>query len=1613
VNAIDHWSDLTQGGRLLDRKALEQLPEPRALGSVFADRLRDALTQLPADRSASGEVLSALLDFVLEDTCGLATGWAKGPGVSAEHSERLIDGTELKPRRILKREGQNVLAVFTTAADRIGLHQGRRPLARAIEYLRRRKITLGLVTNGREWRLVFADPDNLAWVQWSAERWLEGDKLHPTLELFRRVISADTLTPGKDGAAPTLIESIRTTRRGQATLSAELGERVRAAVELLLRSRRSVLDPVWSSQDPKSVYVAACHFVMRLVVVLFAEARELLPVDNPIYHHAYGIRGLIEALERAGVDRRKARTSAWPRLLGLFKLIHGGSLHPQLLVTAYGGDLFRAGDAGGDAVQKALSVLESSAEPPTDDVIYDIVTLLTRTTERVREGAGWRKVAAPVDFTELTSEYIGILYEGLLDYELRRAGDEPVVFLGLGEQPALPLDRLEQMDEKQLRSLVDKAKLKKKAGEEEEDEAEEDTEEEAENGDEEAEPADEVSAIEALLPGDDQRLKAWERAVKWAARAATAGKLIKAPKNKAATQDAAWKAQLDATAKALIVGLKLPGEFYLVRWGGTRKGAGTFYTRPQLTLPTVRRTLEPLLRDSEGRVRKPEDLLALKICDPAMGSGSFLVAAIRVLTEKVIEALHVHRRIDVVGDHVRISCELLPDADRDQPEDRVQAIVRRAVVEYCIYGVDVDPLAVELARVALWVETLDRRLPFTFLDHKLRCGNALVGAWLDRFRDYPLLAWWRQSPDEKWRGVAHAQGEWAESLKDHRATVVQEQADLLAGQRSLLAGSVTDDELKAAIDRVRAMYGRLRRIPASQPDKRAELWRTQVAPDPALARVREALDAWCAVWFWPLDRLDDAPRPANLLAPTQAAKQTTARLRDEIRFFHWELEFPDVFTGAGTGFDAILANPPWETIQAHSLEFFSSVDPLYRSYGKQDALRRQRELFEAQPDVETAWLQRLSRVRELTNFARFAGEPHGDGKDPQQTRVGLVPRRPKESDRLHQKWAAKRRAHVGLADPAHPYQRQGEGKPYSYRLFAEQAYALLQRGGQLGVLVPSGFYMDAGSVELRRLLLEASEWRWLYGFENRQGIFDIHRAFKFAVVIAAKGGSPSTVAAAFMRHDVDDWSEARGAVAYPVDRIRAFSPKTLSVLEVRSDLDIEISEVMRAQAVMVGDDRAEGWQVRYKREFNSTDDSAAMPSVETWLEKGFVATEFLDYRGPNDEVALPVLSGRVIDQHNFAAASWVTGKGRSSEWKPTSASKKDFRPEFLMASQYYVQSDKRFGYPKMAFMEVASATNERTCIGALTPDWPGIHKTPFLWSRGGDYGWTAALSAVFNSFAFDYAARLSVGGLSLGWFLLEVLPLPAATPSLRELGRYALRLGAAHPVMAPYWVRCYGPDERKVPWKQLWAITPSERTRVRAIIDAAVAFSYGLEPNHYRWILRDCDRSSADLSDKRTTRTLDPKGFWRVDKQRPPELRASLLSLVALTDLNALWKKHGGSRDDAIRSFLRLNDGDGWELPREVRLADHGCGDDARSQVVAPVAQALGDRYEQWQLSDSVVESWADCERLARSVLGAAGLRSVAEPGRARAAGAKVLRSGSSPEPTEKKPSVHQRKLFE
>ena len=264
--------------------------------------------------------------------------------------------------------------------------------------------------------------------------------------MLRTLLAPALWTPTEEETPAPLLQAVLDSRKGQAELSQVLGERVREAVELLVQGHGEALKEHCAEVDPADIYRAAVRVVMRLVVVLFAESRELLPRDNALYHGSYGLTGLLEELEKIaarGGGRLARSCNAWPRVPALFHLVHDGSHHPSLLVPAYGGELFALGDPESpDGLSRALAVFESACfdhEVLPDRDVHRVLERITRTRVKLRHGRASTWVPAPVDFSDLSSEYIGILYEGLLDFELKTApAGDPVIFLSVGNQPALP-----------------------------------------------------------------------------------------------------------------------------------------------------------------------------------------------------------------------------------------------------------------------------------------------------------------------------------------------------------------------------------------------------------------------------------------------------------------------------------------------------------------------------------------------------------------------------------------------------------------------------------------------------------------------------------------------------------------------------------------------------------------------------------------------------------------------------------------------------------------------------------------------------------------------------------------------------------------------------------------------------------------------------------------------------------------------------------------------------------------------------------------------------------------------------------------------------------------------
>jgi hypothetical protein len=322
------------------------------------------------------------------------------------------------------------------------------------------------------------------------------------------------------------------------------------------------------------------------------------------------------------------------------------------------------------------------------------------------------------------------------------------------------------------------------------------------------------------------------------------------------------------------------------------------------------------------------------------------------------------------------------------------------------------------------------------------------------------------------------------------------------------------------------------------------------------------------------------------------------------RFFHWELEFPDVFTASRPGFDAMLGNPPWEIQKPNSKEFFSNHDPLYRAYGKQEALGKQLDYFKSLPELEHQWIAYNAGIKGMSNWVKCVGQPFGDrvtkdkdGKKKHDLNLGGRGANGfAESERLHEKWRRQRSKRKGFADPAHPFVHQGSADLNTYKMFLELSHALMRPQGRMGMIVPSGIYTDKGTTNLRELFLDHCDWQWLFGFENREGIFDIHRSFKFSPLIVQKGGTTQAIRAAFMHRNVDDWAFAeRHVLAYPRERVLEFSPYSKAILEIRSDKDLRVLQKIYANGVLLGDQSERGWGVKYAREFDMTNDSKLFP----------------------------------------------------------------------------------------------------------------------------------------------------------------------------------------------------------------------------------------------------------------------------------------------------------------------------------------------------------------------------------------------------------------------------------
>ena len=560
-------------------------------------------------------------------------------------------------------------------AKRVGMGRGRAVYSAFVTLLRETGVPRAwILTNVPQFRLDICWLDFDAWLEWEADRWFED-------AVGRRQLSGLLTLCGPHGTCPTenlsnpLLHAVSESRSKHGDFSQVLGEQTREAVELLLsaydasRQTHSELDDLLfirpnGSRIPESeaynaLYQASIRLIMRIVVTLFAEARDMLRGEVNILFLLVCVDGLYAQLRSAivsdGEESLQEQQHAWLRLLALFRLISEGSEYDDLVVPAYGSVLFRRGDPSSEeTVARALALYEDRRVSISDAVVYRILTLLKFGKVKVKIGRTSRWISGPVNFSDLRTEYIGMMYEGLLDYRLKMVTpeEEAVVFLNLGKQPALPFALLRDMEETPLKNLINELSKEKAeyTGDDNDTAADGDT---ADDGADLLVPESgedfEESDVEDELSAEIGEGELWQQVFAWACRAVMISKRVRRTKK---MDETIFQAEVEAEARRLLRKVVYPGQMYLIRSSGTRKGTCTFYTKPQLAVPTVHRTLEPLaydISDEDGKTVKvpktPETILDLRVCDPAMGSGSFLVGALRYLTTALFESLWHHEMI--------------------------------------------------------------------------------------------------------------------------------------------------------------------------------------------------------------------------------------------------------------------------------------------------------------------------------------------------------------------------------------------------------------------------------------------------------------------------------------------------------------------------------------------------------------------------------------------------------------------------------------------------------------------------------------------------------------------------------------------------------------------------------------------------------------------------------------------------------------------------------------------------------------------------------------------------------------------------------------------------------
>ena len=750
-----------------------------------------------------------------------------------------------------------------------------------------------------------------------------------------------------------------------------------------------------------------------------------------------------------------------------------------------------------------------------------------------------------------------------------------------------------------------------------------------------------------------------------------------------------------------VDGEKVPANmFFLDPRGAGRKTTGSYYTNPRLIDELIKSALKPVVEDRLAKaVDKEKALLSIKVCDPACGSGAFLIAADNFLARELAKLR----------------------TGQAEPPDREVKKARRDVLQHCIYGVDLNPMAVELAKVSLWINSCVEDMPLNFLDHHIKCGNSLIGATPELLKE--------GVPDEAFVPVVGDDKVFAKEVRARNS--------LERKQKLMIEFEITEQARQA---KEYALLDEFVEKSTNDVEEKKRKYNALIN-SPRWKLQKFLADAWTVAFFWPLNKNSPPPPTQAVLRVIQNNGRHTVNskmprmveeLAEQYHFFHWYLEFPDVFEGGKGGFDCMLGNPPWERIKLQEKEFFEVRSPEIAN--APTAAHRRKMIAELRQTRHKLWTEYFKSLRASELEGKFL---RGSGR----------------------------------------FALTSKGDINTYSVFAEHSIRTICERGLVGIVVPTGLATDNTNKDFFSDIVDKDQLVSLFDFENKEGLFPgTHRSYKFSLFTLGSLKKEQKPTFSFFLTNPDQLNDETRKFQLTKEDLTLMNPNTKTCPVFATKRDSELTKkIYKRVPVLINETTEDNpWGVRYFAMFHMTNDSHLFKDRKSLEESEFTLEGNIFRKG--DEAFLPLYEGKMIWHFNHRAGS-VEYKGgfvpgRHDVITSDASQLKD--PNFVPLPRYWVNRiEVEKLVPKTSrwlcgFRDIADPGNERTAIFSIIPVVAAGNQLPLLLFDV-EPTKVAVFLANVNSFVFDYVARQKLGGNHMNLFIVKQLPVLPPTTYTKDL----------------------------------------------------------------------------------------------------------------------------------------------------------------------------------------------------------------------------------------------------